>query len=89
MFNLFLLCLLAMSVMVFQRVRVIFRQYKCPGEETIRDYFYGKLKKRDPEKYELVVAHLGICEDCQNLLHSIENSDNVDIDRHLIDPDGQ
>ena len=85
---LIILFLLVASI-VFTRLRVIFRQYQCVEDENLRSYLYGKLKKSDPKEYEHLIAHLGLCEKCQERLHEIstgESTSDKNLEDHLVDP---
>ncbi|MEO1515728.1 MAG: hypothetical protein AAFV95_11970 [Bacteroidota bacterium] len=82
---LFILFAAIMAMVVLQRIRIIFLQYRCPSEDTLLRYFNGQLRKRDPDAYDRVVSHLGICETCQETLRRIDdNNMDSDISQHLI-----
>ena len=77
-----------LGFIIIDRVRKIYRIHQCPNEKTLVQYFEGKLKKEDSSLYDQTVAHLGVCEKCQNRLVDISSPERSeggpDLEDHLI-----
>jgi hypothetical protein len=55
--------------------------YRCVSDATLRDYFYGRLKKT-PEAQSQVITHLGHCEKCRDRLHLLQRG--KPLEDHLV-----
>ena len=49
---------------IYKLVREIVNQRKCPSESLLRGVLLGRIKK-NTDKADFVIMHLGICEKCQ------------------------
>ena len=82
-----------LGILVVRRLIEIRKSYICPPETVLKEYFEGRLKKRDRREYERVITHLGICEKCQKVLEGYVTgerlgktaNENLDIEDHLIE----
>ena len=82
MIYIFMILALVMLYMVVRIARDIFRSYQCVDERTLRQFLYGRLS-RDSERYRNVVAHLGQCHRCQELLRELQRGKRLE--DHLVD----
>ena len=81
-----LVLILGLISVALQVTKKVIRQRRCVSDENLHDYFYGKLKKRNPQGYEDLIAHLGICEDCQQRLVELTNpGTDKDLEDHLVE----
>ena len=62
--------------------RTILRQQKHLDIETIRLFMLNQLPEDERNR---VISHLGLCEECQDLLHEYNNG--KPLEDHLIDDD--
>lgn len=70
---------------VLRRLGPIFRQYRCLDDATLDRYMRGKLRD-DPEAYDRAIAHLGICEECQERLSRYaDGGDGEGLEEHLVE----
>lgn len=76
------ICLTLMAFLVFRMGRQILATYQHVDEETLREFWTGKLKKSDPE-HRRVITHLGHCEKCRDLFDRIR--DGKPLEDHLIE----
>ncbi len=77
--------ILICAYIVLQISFKIMAQYKCLDDQTIEDYMLGKLS-RNEKAYDQAIAHLGICEDCQERLSKYGEEDALDgIEDHLVE----
>lgn len=60
--------------------RIILSQQKHLDIETIRLFMINQLSEDDRNR---VISHLGVCEECQELLHEYNNG--KPLEDHLID----
>lgn len=74
------------ALVIISRVRKIISLRACPEHEDLKDYFEGRLKKRDQAEYERIIGHLGLCEKCQNRLTGMaeDGSDGQILEDHLL-----
>ncbi|MEL6867775.1 MAG: hypothetical protein AAFP19_25340 [Bacteroidota bacterium] len=79
---LLLALLLPIIGLVISKVREIIQQYKCLDDHTIHAFMTGRLRK-DTKAYDQAIAHLGLCEKCQEKLHNFD--EKKPIEDHLID----
>lgn len=78
---------LSLGWIIIRQIYRIIRMQNCPDSSVIAEYFYGRLKKNEPEEYDNLMRHLGICEKCQNELTDLINKDagtDKSIEDHLI-----
>lgn len=71
---------------VLKIVKQIIDERKCASDFEIIQFYNQQLKKNDAA-YRRFIAHLGICEKCQNRLHNvdeIEDQTEKDISDHLL-----
>ncbi len=77
--------LFAISIlMVFRIVFQIVRERRCIDDETLNNFRFGKLKKKNPTEHRRVISHLGICDKCAERLQNLNFG--KEIDDHLIEP---
>lgn len=64
----------------------IISSYRHVEEETLIDFWNGRLQKRNEKEYRRVVSHLGNCSACRDRLDEItqQNKTRYNIDDHLI-----
>jgi len=55
---------------VYRIVREVVKQRKCPDDRDLRDVVLG-IEKKSTNKYDRVIRHLGICEECQEKAREI------------------
>ena len=80
--TLFLGLVLVFLVLVVRIFRMIYQTYRCPEEQLLRDFWYGRLENR-PEVRRRVVSHLGHCEECRDRLHRIQKG--LPLEEHLVE----
>ena len=78
---------LALLFVVVRKIIAIRKAYQCVSDQVIRDYFDGRLKKRNKQMYEQAITHFGVCEKCQNKLESLVNEEpgQGEIESHLVE----
>ncbi len=80
-----LIALIMLLVGTFYTVgRQIILQYRCIDDQTMEDFFNGRLKKDDAARRQ-VITHLGHCEKCQQKLFEIQKGRKNPLEDHLID----
>ena len=86
MFYLIVLMAMLAALAVFRMIRQIFQQYRCLSDETLDLYMRGKLSK-DQAAYDQAIAHLGICDECQERLSSYASDDKSKegLEDHLVE----
>lgn len=52
--------------------------YQHIDHETMELFWLNRLKRDDPKEHERVVAHLGICEKCRDLLDQVSREGRPD-----------
>lgn len=64
----------------------IVASWRHADEETLVDFWNGRLQKNDDKEYRRTVAHLGNCQKCRDRLDEItqQNKTRYGIDDHLI-----
>lgn len=77
------LILVATTFVLWRIGKQIYLTYRCVGEDKLRAFWSGRLKKNHPEAYRQVVTHLGHCEKCQALLEEIRRG--KPIEDHLVE----
>ena len=80
MFEIFTLLAIGAAMSALFVFRNILSQQKHLDIPTIRLFMINGLSENERNR---VISHLGICEDCQNLLHEYNNG--KPIEDHLID----
>ena len=73
---------LLIAFIVLQKVKEIIRQYRCLTDTEIKGFMIGRLRKQD-QAYRRAVAHLGICEQCQERLQQFDDKETLE--DHLVD----
>ncbi len=77
MIELVLLIFIAGSIAaVIKILRQIIAERKCASDFEIGKFYNGSLKQNDTA-YRRFIAHLGICEKCQNRLHNFQQGDDL------------
>jgi hypothetical protein len=75
--------LAALLFLIVLRIgKEIFLSYQCPDEQSLKDFWNGRLRKGDSE-YRRVVTHLGVCEKCRDKLDQIQKG--KPLEDHLVD----
>jgi hypothetical protein len=64
----------------------IIASWRHVEEETLTDFWNGRLQKKDDKEYRRVVNHLGSCQACRDRLDEItqQNKTRYGIDDQLI-----
>ncbi len=86
MMTLLLILALLCAFVVFRVLTQYYQTRQCPEPETLRDFFYGRLK-RYPDLHRRIISHLGYCERCRRRLEDIQLG--RDLEDHLIDEENQ
>lgn len=73
-------CFLAM--IIFRIGRQLLASTRCIEEETLIDFWNGRLRKESEEEYRRVVNHLGTCQKCRDRLDDITQNNKA---RHNVD----
>lgn len=66
---------------VIKIVSQIIDERRCLTDQELKKFYNGNLRK-DEDSYRRFIAHLGICEKCQERLHAYNEND--DLDEHFI-----
>ena len=80
MVSIFILLAIGATISAFVVFKNILRQQKHLDMEIIRLFMINQLSENERNR---VISHLGICEECQNLLHEYNNG--KPLEDHLID----
>jgi len=75
-------CITLMAFLFFRIGRQILSTYQHIDEETMRDFWTGKLKKNEREQRR-VITHLGHCEKCRDLFDRVR--DGKPLEDHLVE----
>lgn len=76
MITVLLLIFIAGSILaVLKIVQQIVAERKCATDFEMSKFYNGTLKRNDAA-YRRFIAHLGICEKCQNRLHNFQQGDD-------------
>ena len=73
-------CVLA--TIIFRMGRQLIAGTRCIEEETLIEFWNGRLRKKSEENYRRVVNHLGSCEQCRDRLDDITQNNKA---RHNVD----
>jgi len=76
------IALLIAAYFVMKAIQRIYGQYTHLNDTEIQDVMLNRLDKNGPH-YSRLIRHLGICEDCQERLHSFEEGGGIE--DHLVD----
>ncbi len=78
-----LILVTGLAVVVWQKMRQIYAQYRCLDHSEVHAFMTGSLRKRNANAYRRAVAHLGLCEKCQQRLQNYDGRENLE--EHLVD----
>lgn len=73
---------LLLGYLLWRIGKQIMRTYQHVDEDTLRDFWKGKLK-RNEEDQRRVITHLGYCEECRELFDKIRTG--KPLEDHLVE----
>jgi hypothetical protein len=81
------LLIVGLAFVIWRIARRILASYRHVDLETMREFWTQRLKADDPKEHQRVVDHLGLCEDCRQLLDKVREEklivENKRIDRRF------
>lgn len=72
----------AFLILVYRIVREIWYTQTCVEDHTLRDFMYGRTKRR-PELHRRIAGHLSQCETCRERLRHIQRG--KPLEDHLVE----
>lgn len=75
MSNTVLAILLGLAFIIWRIGRQIWSTYQHVDEETLSDFWVGRLQRENREEYKRVQSHLTHCEQCRDALDHIRQTE--------------
>ncbi len=63
--------IVGLGFVIWRIARRIAASYEHVDPETMRDFWTQRLKADDPKAHQRVIDHLGLCDDCRQLLDEV------------------